>query len=173
MTGVQTCALPIYLLTFQVKDTGIGIRQEDLAKLFQEFQRIEEDRNRNIEGTGLGISITTQLLELMGSKLEVESVYGKGSAFYFTLEQKVMDAEPIGNLGERIKKRALEYSYQAAFTAPEAQVLVVDDNAVNRKVFANLLKETRVMIDEAAGGLECIRLAGEKQYDVIDRKSVV
>ncbi len=157
----------VYLLTFQVKDTGIGIRQEDLAKLFQEFQRIEEDRNRNIEGTGLGISITTQLLELMGSKLEVESVYGKGSAFYFTLEQKVMDAEPIGNLGERIKKRALEYSYQAAFTAPEAQVLVVDDNAVNRKVFANLLKETRVMIDEAAGGLECIRLAGEKQYDVI------
>lgn len=77
----------VYLLTFHVKDTGIGIRQEDLAKLFQEFQRIEEDWNRNIEGTGLGISITTQLLELMGSKLEAESVYGKGSAFYFTLEQ--------------------------------------------------------------------------------------
>lgn len=157
----------VYSLTFQVQDTGIGIRQDDIAKLFQEFQRIEEDRNRNIEGTGLGMSITTQLLELMGSKLEVESVYGEGSTFSFTLEQKVMDAEPIGNLGERIKKRALEYSYQAAFTAPEAQVLVVDDNAVNRKVFANLLKETRVMIDEAAGGLECIRLAGEKQYDVI------
>lgn len=157
----------VYSLTFQVQDTGIGIRQEDIAKLFQEFQRIEEDRNRNIEGTGLGMSITTQLLELMGSKLEVESVYGEGSTFSFTLEQKVMDAEPIGNLGERIKKMALEYSYQAAFTAPEAQVLVVDDNAVNRKVFANLLKETRVMIDEAAGGMECIRLVGEKQYDVI------
>ncbi len=157
----------VYLLTFQVKDTGIGIRQEDLAKLFQEFQRIEEDRNRNIEGTGLGISITTQLLELMGSKLEVESVYGKGSTFYFTLEQKVMDTAPIGNLGERMKKRAEEYSYQAVFTAPEAQVLVVDDNSVNRKVFTNLLKATKVMIDEAAGGMECIRLAGEKQYDVI------
>jgi len=156
-----------YLLTFQVKDTGIGIRQEDIAKLFGEFERIEEERNRNIEGTGLGMSITTQLLGLMGSKLEVESVYGEGSAFSFTLKQKIIDAEPIGNLGERIKKRATEYSYQAAFTAPEAQVLVVDDNSVNRKVFASLLKATKVMIDEAAGGMECIRLAGEKQYDVI------
>ena len=157
----------VYALTFQVKDTGIGIRQEDLAKLFQEFQRIEEERNRNIEGTGLGMSITTQLLELMGSKLEVESVYGEGSTFSFTLEQKIIDAEPIGNLGERIKKRATEYSYQAAFTAPEAQVLVVDDNSVNRKVFLSLLKATKVMVDEAAGGMECIRMAGEKQYDVI------
>ena len=75
------------------------------------------------------MSITTQLLELMGSKLEVDSVYGEGSTFSFTLEQKVIDAEPIGNLGERIKKRATEYSYQAAFTAPQAQVLVVDDNS--------------------------------------------
>lgn len=157
----------VYALTFQVRDTGIGIRQEDLVKLFQEFQRIEEERNRNIEGTGLGMSITTQLLELMGSKLEVESVYGEGSTFSFTLEQKIIDAEPIGNLGERIKKRATEYSYQAAFTAPQAQVLVVDDNSVNRKVFTGLLKETKVMVDEAAGGIECIRMAGEKQYDVI------
>lgn len=154
-------------LTFQVKDTGIGIRQEDLVKLFQEFQRIEEERNRNIEGTGLGMSITTQLLELMGSKLQVESVYGEGSTFYFTLEQRVIDAEPIGNLEERIRERATEYSYQAKFTAPKAQILVVDDNSVNRRVFANLLKATEVMIDEAAGGMECLKLAREKQYDVI------
>lgn len=158
---------PVCSLTFQVRDTGIGIRQEDIAKLFAEFERIEEERNRNIEGTGLGMSITTQLLELMGSKLEVESVYGEGSTFYFTLEQKIIDAEPIGDLGERIKKRATEYSYQVAFTAPEAQVLVVDDNSVNRKVFTNLLKATKVKIDEAAGGMECIRMAGEKQYDII------
>lgn len=157
----------VYSLTFQVKDTGIGIRQEDIAKLFGEFERIEEERNRNIEGTGLGMSITTQLLGLMGSKLEVESVYGEGSTFSFTLKQKVINTEPIGNLGERIKKRATEYSYRAVFTAPEAQVLVVDDNSVNRKVFTNLLKETKVMIDEAAGGMECIRLAEKKKYDVI------
>ena len=157
----------VFSLFFQVEDTGIGIKQEDIAKLFGEFERIEEDRNRNIEGTGLGMSITTQLLELMGSKLEVESVYGEGSTFYFTLEQRIMDAEPIGDLGERIKKRATEYSYQVAFTAPEAQVLVVDDNSVNRRVFTNLLKATKVMVDEAAGGMECIRMAGEKQYDVI------
>lgn len=154
-------------LTFRVQDTGIGIRQEDLAKLFSEFERIEEERNRNIEGTGLGMSITTQLLEMMGSKLEVESVYGEGSTFYFTLEQKIINAEPIGDLGERIKKRATEYSYRETFTAPEAQVLVVDDNAVNRKVFANLLKITKVKIDEVAGGMECLRMVMEKQYDVI------
>jgi len=154
-------------LFFQVEDTGIGIRQEDISKLFREFERIEENRNRNIEGTGLGMSITTQLLDLMGSKLQVESVYGQGSKFYFILEQKVVNAEPIGNLGERIKKRAAEYSYQAAFTAPEAQVLVVDDNAVNRKVFKNLLKETKIAIDEAAGGMECISMVQKKKYDVI------
>jgi len=154
-------------LFFQVEDTGIGIKQEDIAKLFREFERIEENRNRNIEGTGLGMSITTQLLDLMGSRLQVESVYGEGSKFYFTLEQKIVNAEPIGNLGERIRKRATEYSYQVAFTAPKAQVLVVDDNAVNRKVFANLLKATKVAIDEAAGGLECLRMVQQKQYDVI------
>lgn len=156
-----------FALMFQVEDTGIGIRKEDLTKLFGEFERIEEERNRNIEGTGLGMSITTQLLELMGSKLQVESVYGEGSIFYFVLEQKIMNKEPIGNLGERIRKRATEYSYQAAFTAPQAQVLVVDDNSVNRKVFVSLLKATKVMVDEAAGGMDCIKMAARKQYDII------
>lgn len=158
---------PSLSLFFQVEDTGIGIRQEDLAKLFREFERIEEERNRNIEGTGLGMSITTQLLELMGSKLQVESDYGKGSKFYFTLEQKIMDAEPIGNLGEKIRQRATEYSYQPAFLAPKAQILVVDDNAINRRVFLNLLKANKLAIDEAAGGMECIQMVQKKPYDVI------
>ena len=154
-------------LTFRVEDTGIGIREEDMEKLFREFERIEEQRNRNIEGTGLGMSITTRLLERMGSKLQVESVYGKGSVFYFTIRQKIMNHEPIGNLEQRIQEQALTYSYQVMFTAPEAQVLVVDDNAVNRRVFRNLLKSTRMKVDEAAGGEQCLEFVREKAYDII------
>lgn len=154
-------------LTFQVEDTGIGIKEEDISKLFAEFERIEEQRNRNIEGTGLGMSITTQLLELMGSRLQVESIYGQGSKFYFTLEQEIMDREPIGDLEGRIRKQARDYSYTTLFTAPEAQILVVDDNAVNRKVFASLLKDTQVSIDQASGGAECLDMTRQKKYDII------
>ena len=155
------------ILTFQVEDTGIGIKEEDIGKLFAEFERIEEQRNRNVEGTGLGMSITTQLLELMGSHLQVESIYGKGSKFYFTLQQDIILAEPIGNLEQRIQQQAADYTYQVTFTAPEAQVLVVDDNTVNRKVFRNLLKATKIKVEEAAGGLECLNMAGKKPYDMI------
>lgn len=154
-------------LTFHVTDTGIGIREEDLSKLFSAFERIEEQRNRNIEGTGLGMSITTQLLELMGTSLQVDSVYGKGSDFYFTLEQKIVSAEPIGNLEERIRRQAKEYSYQTLLTAPDAHLLVVDDNAMNRRVFKNLLKETLVQIDEADSGMECLTLTHKNHYDLI------
>lgn len=155
------------VLTFVVEDTGIGIKEEDIQKLFEEFTRIEEGRNRNIEGTGLGINISVQLLNLMGSKLMVESTYGKGSKFYFTLAQEIADKEPIGNLEERIRRQATEYSYCANFTASKAKVLVVDDNAINRRVFVNLLKETRVHVDEASGGEECLELIQERKYHII------
>ena len=154
-------------LTFHVTDTGIGIKQEDISKLFAEFERIEEQRNRNIEGTGLGMSITTQLLDLMQSRLQVESIYGKGSDFFFTLDQKVINAEPIGDLEERIRRQAKNYSYQTMLTAPEAHLLVVDDNAMNRRVFKNLLKATLVQIDEAGSGLECLALTRQNHYDLI------
>ncbi len=157
----------IATLRFEVEDTGIGIKEEDIVKLTKEFERIEEERNRNIEGTGLGMSITTQLLELMGSKLEMESVYGKGSKFSFELEQKIMDAEPIGNLEERIRKQALEYEHSVTFIAPEVQVLVVDDNAVNRRVFVSLLKETEARVEEAGSGEECLDMVFAKRYDII------
>lgn len=155
------------LLTFSVEDTGIGIRKEDMDKLFAEFERIEEQRNRHIEGTGLGMSISTQLLNLMGSRLQVESEYGKGSRFYFVLRQGIANKEPIGDLGKRIKDQAARYTYQAAFAAPDARILVVDDNAVNRRVFVNLLKATKIQIDEAAGGLECLEMVQQKHYDMI------
>lgn len=154
-------------LSFSVEDTGIGIKEEDIARLFNEFERIEEKRNRNIEGSGLGLNITTQLLRLMDSRLDVESVYGKGSRFYFTLEQQIVDAKPVGNLEERIRRQNTEYSYAAVFTAPEAQILVVDDNAVNLKVFISLLKATMVNVDVADGGRACLEMASKKHYDLI------
>lgn len=154
-------------LWFEVEDTGIGIREEDLPKLSAEFERIEEDRNRNIEGTGLGMNITIQLLTLMGSKLQVKSVYGVGSKFYFELEQKVVDATPIGDFEARARQLAENYSYGTKFLAPEAKVLVVDDNAVNRKVFRSLLKETQIQVTEAEGGTECLELVQKYPYDLI------
>lgn len=155
------------ILKFRIEDTGIGIKPEDIEKLYQEFERIEEARNRNIEGTGLGMSIAVQLLELMGSKLNVKSTYGKGSCFSFELRQDIADARPVGNLEKRIHRQAEEYKYNVTFIAPNAQILIVDDNAINRKVFIQLLKETLVKIDEAAGGTECLEKIREKKYDVI------
>ena len=155
------------LLSFTVEDTGIGIKPEDIEKLFARFERIEEERNRNIEGTGLGMSITVQLLKMMDSELKVESVYGEGSKFSFEICQKIIIDEPIGNLEERIRSMAVQYSYDAAFIAPDARILVVDDNAINRKVFRNLLKQTKVLVDEAESGMECLELVKEKHYDII------
>lgn len=155
------------ILDCSVEDTGIGIKEEDISKLFLEFERIEEKRNRNIEGTGLGINITMQLLALMGSSLQVESVYGKGSRFFFSLEQEIVDSTPVGNLEERLKQQSLDYSYMEVFTAPDANLLVVDDNAMNLKVFINLLKATKVNVDVADGGKACLKLICEKHYDLI------
>lgn len=157
----------ITVLRFEVEDTGIGIKEEDLPKLTAEFERIEEDRNRNVEGSGLGMSITIQLLNLMGSKLEIESVYGKGSKFYFELEQKIVDCEPIGDFASNVLQIANDYCYDADFYAPDAKILVVDDNAVNRKVLRNLLKETQVQITDADGGAQCLNLIQKNHYDLI------
>lgn len=155
------------ILHFAVKDTGIGIKQEDMGKLFADFERIEESRNRGIEGTGLGMSITAQFLALMGSKLEVSSVYGEGTEFSFDLRQKICSYEPVGNLEERIKKRADKSTYNAMFIAPGAKILLVDDNAINRKVFRNLLKQTKMQIDEAGGGYEALSQMEKNTYDII------
>ncbi len=154
-------------IKYEIKDTGIGIKEEDIQKLFIAFERIEEKRNRNIEGTGLGINICVQLLEMMKSSLHVESEYGKGSTFSFVLEQKVNSEELIGEFDMK-KKRELELAkYQAIFTAPDAKILVVDDNAMNRKVFCNLLKETKIQVDEANCGEKCLEMIKEERYDLI------
>jgi len=154
-------------LYFEVEDTGIGIKEEDIAKLFAEYERIEDKKIRYVEGTGLGMSITTHLLSMMGSTLQVKSEYGKGSRFFFYLDQEIVDKEPIGNLEKRIQEQATEFSYQVSFRAPQAKILVVDDNAINRRVFINLVKETEICVDEASGGLSCLDLVAVNRYDII------
>lgn len=155
-------------LRFSVADTGIGIKQEDIKKLFSAFERIEEERNRTIEGTGLGMNITQRLLAMMGSRLEVESEYGKGSVFSFTVKQKVVSPEPIGNYEETYRNTiAGRKHYKEKFTAPDANILVTDDTRMNLTVFVSLLKKTMIHIDTAESGDECIALAAKKKYDVI------
>lgn len=154
-------------LLFEVGDTGIGIKKEDLPKLSAEFERIEEERNRNIEGSGLGMNITIQLLTLLGSKLQVESEYGKGSKFWFELEQKIIDSTPIGDFEAKVQQAADTYSYDTSVYAPDAEILVVDDNAVNRKVLRSLLKETQIQVTDADGGIQCLRLVQERHFDLI------
>ncbi len=155
------------ILHFTVTDTGIGIRQENMSKLFLAFERFDEMKNRYIEGTGLGMNISAQILKLMGADLKVESIYGKGSSFSFDLRQRVLVGEPIGSFQERARKAAIEHVYHTSFTAPEGEILLVDDNRVNRKVFCGLLKQTKIRIKDVGSGKECLEEVQKKHYDVI------
>lgn len=156
-------------LTVSVEDTGIGIKEEDLPKLTEKFQRIEESRNRSIEGTGLGMNIALQFLKMMGSTLEIESEYGKGSRFSFTIEQKIMNPSPLGNIELRFKEAAESYRHnaQTSFRAPTAKILVVDDNSMNLKVILQLLKHTMMRIDTATSGKQCLEMVSQTRYDII------
>lgn len=121
-----------------------------------------------MEGTGLGMNITKQLLNMMDSRLEVESVYGEGSVFSFHLKQKVVNWEPIGDFEKALKRSfANRKKYQESFIAPEARVLVVDDTKMNLTVFKGLLKQTQVQIDTATSGMECLNLMTQTAYDII------
>jgi signal transduction histidine kinase/CheY-like chemotaxis protein/HPt (histidine-containing phosphotransfer) domain-containing protein len=158
----------VVVLMVSVSDTGIGIKPEDLGRLFAAFERIDEKINRNIEGTGLGMAITQRFLDMMGSHLEVQSKYGEGSVFSFDLEQKVVKWDSIGDFEEAFKTSLRERkNYHEKFTAPEARVLVVDDTPVNLTVFVNLLKRTGLQIDTAESGDECISLFEKRHYDAI------
>lgn len=156
------------ILKISIADTGIGIKPEDMDKLFKAFERIEEKRNRNIEGTGLGMTIAQSFLAKMGSQLEVSSVYGEGSVFSFDLEQKVVKWEPIGNYEDAFKLSLKErHGYREKFTAPHAKVLVIDDTPVNLTVFTSLLSRTKIQIDTAESSDEAIPMYKNKHYDVI------
>jgi signal transduction histidine kinase/response regulator of citrate/malate metabolism len=155
-------------LSFKVSDTGIGMKEEDMEKLFSPFSRIEEKRNRSIEGTGLGMSIVKQLLSLMDSKLDVKSVYGEGSQFAFTVKQTVIKWEPIGDFSDGFGNVDSENTvYKELFHAPDAHILVVDDTEMNLTVIENLLKSTKINIDTACSGEEAIAKDATNDYDII------
>ena len=156
------------MLNVAVKDTGIGIKQEDVSRLFSAFERVDEMRNRNIEGTGLGLNITKRLLKLMNSDLEVDSIYGEGSIFSFSVEQEVVREDGIGDFETAYRNSlAMRERYKERFTAPDANLLVVDDTPMNLKVFVSLLKATGVNIDTAESGDRCLEMVKKKKYDII------
>ena len=151
-----------------VKDTGIGIRKEDLDRLFSPFERLDEVRNRTIEGTGLGMNIVQRLLRLMDSEPHVESVYGEGSTFSFVVKQKVLSWEPIGDFEASLDAAVQrEETYHATFTAPDAKVLLVDDTEMNLMVVKGLLKSTLVSIDTASDGKQALSMTEKTEYDVL------
>jgi signal transduction histidine kinase/DNA-binding NarL/FixJ family response regulator len=155
------------LLQVRVSDTGIGMKEEDIEKLFVPYTRLEEERNRAIEGTGLGMSIVQQLLFLMGSRLQVESVYGAGSVFSFEIRQEVISRKPMGDVSRFTSRAEKSEEYRELFHAPDARILVVDDTEVNLTVMTNLLKRTKVRVDKALSGKEALALTEKTEYDII------
>ena len=174
-------------LRVSVIDTGIGISPENQTMLFRAFQRLDEINTKDIEGTGLGLQITSQLLEMMGGTIELTSEYGKGSEFYVEIPQRIEEAKPIGDLSSlSLVRRAVTKTVEektegsenrdgkkaaalgdCEFTAPGKTVLVVDDVAVNRKVVLGLLKNTQMELESASGGEQAVEMALQKKYDLI------
>lgn len=156
------------LLKIRVRDTGIGIKEEDMGKLTSAFERIDTRKNRTIEGSGLGINIVVSLLKMMNSKLEVSSKYGEGSEFSFAIKQRVVEWEPIGDFAKRAGDASKEAGrYQESFHAEKARILVVDDTRTNLTVIKGLLKQTLMQVDTATSGMEALELVRQNKYNVI------
>lgn len=155
-------------LTISVTDTGIGIKKEDLDSLYDYFKRIDREKNRKIEGSGLGLAITKQLVSLMGGTLSVDSIYRKGSVFTVTLDQPIVESKPIGEVNYLRSLHSKERRhYKQSFEAPLAKVLIVDDNETNLLVISKLLRATKVQIDTARSGEECLEMAKKNTYQTI------
>lgn len=154
-------------LKISVSDTGIGIRKENLQYLYDAFRRADVKRNLKIEGSGLGLSITKQLVDLMDGEITVDSIYTKGSVFTVLLPQQIIDKTPIGNITFLSRSRLAAGTYEKSFEAPEARILIVDDNSMNTMVECELLKPTKVQIDTAQSGEECLEMTKRKYYHVI------
>ncbi len=154
--------------TVKVTDTGMGIKDEDKEKLFKSFQRLDEKRNREIEGTGLGLHITHKLLEMMEGRIEFESEYGKGSTFIITIPQKVVKAQPIGVFSRAVKNYLDNMEIEeVGLYAPDAKILVVDDNDMNLEVMEGLLRDTKIKTDLVDSGALCVEKVKEVRYDCI------
>ncbi len=153
-------------LKFSVKDTGIGVKKEDLDRVFTAYERLDEQKNSGIQGTGLGLDISRRFAELMGGSLVCESEYGKGSEFILTVSQRIMDKTPVGAFSEHDEGNA-KGPYVPQFIAPDADVLVVDDNPMNLTVIKGLLKGTRVFVTTATSGEECLEKIKDTSFHVV------
>ena len=153
-------------LRFSVKDTGIGVKKEDLDKLFTAYERLDEEKNSGIQGTGLGLDISRRFAELMGGTLVCESEYGKGSEFILTVSQKIVDKTPLGVFIEHDETEA-RGPYVPLFVAPDADVLVVDDSPMNLSVIKGLLKASRVFVTTASSGEEALEKIKETRFDIV------
>ncbi len=155
-------------LQILVTDTGIGIRQEDMKKLFGSFQRLDESKNRTVEGTGLGLNITKRFVEMMSGDILVESEYGKGTSFFAYMKQTVVDDTPIGDFVEHLSElESQQEEYRPTLIAPKAKVLIVDDNDMNLEVIVALLRETKMRIVTEESGEDCLKRLREESFDVI------
>ncbi|SDB10063.1 hybrid sensor histidine kinase/response regulator [Butyrivibrio sp. INlla16] len=151
-----------------VIDTGIGIKEEEMYKLFEKFDRLDTKRTKTIEGTGLGLAITRKLLVMMGTDIDAKSTYNVGSTFSFILEQEISDPAEIGQLDEKtvsIKDHMRLQSF--SFVAPDSHILIVDDTPMNLEVIKGLLKPTQIQITTATSGAECIELFSANFYDLV------
>ena len=158
----------ILTLSIEVEDTGMGIKKEDIDKLFENFTRVDEKKNRNIEGTGLGLSLTEKLVKLMGGEIKVTSEYGKGSVFIATLPQKIINDAPIGNFSDKYTEYINQKKErEIQIDIPNANILVVDDVNMNIQVVKGMLRRTHAMLDTAFSGRECLDKIRKKHYDLI------
>ncbi len=156
------------MLKIIVSDTGIGIKEEDLDKLFGSFQRLEENKNRNIEGTGLGLNITRRLVNMMDGSVDVDSRYGEGTTFTATMKQTVVNMKPVGDFSQNLlRMQENTEGYKPALVAPNARILIVDDNDMNLEVIAGLLEDTKTKVRTVGSGQECIDILRENQFDLI------
>ncbi len=156
------------LMEVAVEDTGVGVKEKDIAKIFETFNRLDMEASRSEEGTGLGLAVTNRLVELMGGKLTVKSEYGKGSVFSFAISQKIVNKDPLGNFQEQYDRSVKNsISYKEKFIAPLGKILVVDDNAMNLAVAQDLLRKTKLQIDVASSGEECLEMVKRKAYHLI------
>ena len=153
-------------LKISVRDTGIGVRKEDMDKLFMAYERLDEQKNSGIQGTGLGLDISRRFAELMGGTLSCESEYGKGSEFTLTVNQRIIDKTPLGVFMEHDESSA-NGPYVPQFVAPDADILVVDDNPMNLNVIKGLLKGTKVFVTTASSGEECLEKIRDTRFDVV------
>ncbi len=153
------------ILQIRVTDTGIGISKENQKKLFESFQRVDLEHNRNVEGTGLGLTITKQFVDMMGGSILVDSEYGKGSTFTVCVPQEVIEETPMGEY--HVSARNRKKRYEERLYAPDTQVLLVDDVSMNIKVFKTLLRDTGIKVDACLSGMEALDYVQKKQYDII------